>query len=315
MDERIRREGEDVLTWANRINGTRNTNKVHCSHYKLNEEGILILCDKVLKKGEGRAVAMPWAGIRPRYYCEDCARMLLHYHDNARRHDRDGIGTPKKGDVENTTIGIEIEFVEDIFSNPWGSLTLKAILENRFNVITESDVTVDGEEPTDYMFGANILSKNINKLEKYGLIPCFNNPRCGAHMHVYVANMPIVRNWYHTLFMPLCEYFSDHDEAWLVSHVGRNFGRWANKINAHTDVMEHANFINCQHNNTLEFRLPRITGFKTYMNVVYFWRKVGYVLNSIKWIDNNGMNFTDRKKQASNVAEIILGLAHEHFGD
>lgn len=312
-DERIRKNGESVVEWADRINGMRNTYKVHCNHYKL-INGELTLCNEPLEAGQGRAVAMPWAGIRPRYFCEDCANMILNYHGNARRTDRNGIGTPKKGNLQNTTIGIEIEWVDDIFSNRWGSLTLKAILEYRFNVITESDCTVDGEDPTDFMFGANILSKNIHKLEKYGMMSCFDNSRCGGHMHVYVRNMNVIRNWYNTLFCPLHNYFIGHNAQWLIDNIGRDFGQWAGHINENTDCMVHSNFVNCQHNNTLEFRLPRIRSHKQYMNVVYFWREVGYMLNCVEWIADNGNNRNERKAQASNVAQSIVALAVKYFG-
>lgn len=300
---------ETVKDWTERVNGQPNLYKVHCDHVKINGHK----CNKQLLKNEGLAVVMPWAGIRPRYYCAECAEEILSYHGNARRTDRNGIGTPKKGSLESTTIGCELEYVS-MFHNRYADLTVKAIIERNFNVIAESDSTVDFELPTDYMFGCNIVSKNVRKLEKYELIPCFDNSRCGAHIHVGITDINTIRNWYNTLFVPLCEYIDSHNAEWLVEKFGRNWAGWATKIDSRSDCYTHSNFVNCQHNKTLEFRLPRIKNANQYLNCIYFWRKVGWYLNNTEWLANNGHNRAERKAQAQAVANAIVEIAREYFG-
>lgn len=302
-------ELESVSDWAERVNGQPNKKKAHCSCMR--EDGCK--CNKKLKKDEGFAVVMPWAGLMPAYYCEDCKNRVMQYHYNARRTDRDGIGTPKKGNLESTTIGIEIEYVS-MFENPYADLTVRAIIERRFNVVAESDSTVDFELPTDYMFGGNIVSKNIRKLEKYGMMPCFDNSRCGGHIHVGITDIDKIRNWYNTLFVPLCNWIDSHETAWIIENFGRSWAGWATKIDSRSNCMTHSNFVNCQHEKTLEFRLPRIKNAKQYLNCVYFWRKVGWYLNNIEWLTDNGNNRQERKAQAVAVANVIVEIAKEYFG-
>ena len=302
-------QAETVSEWAERVNGQPNKNKSHCACILPNGHK----CNCELRKGTGFAVVMPWAGIMPAYYCADCKDRIMQYHYNARRTDRDGIGTPKKGDLESTTIGIEIEYVSQ-FNNPYADLTVRAIIERRFNVIAESDSTVDFELPTDFMFGGNIVSKNIRKLEKYGLMPCFDNSRCGGHIHVGITDINIIRNWYNTLFVPLCNWIDSHDTVWIIEKFGRSWAGWATKIDSRTDCYNHSNFVNCQHDKTLEFRLPRISNAEQYINCIYFWRKVGWYLNGIEWIVNNGNNRAERKAQAVEISKAIIEIAIEYFG-
>lgn len=308
-NEICRKENEKIREWAIRINGTRNIRRVKCIGKKL-QDNTIITCNHSLEAGQGYAVVMPEAGLYPRYYCEECMNRTVGYHTN-KMIQRNGIGTPKSGDIESTTIGVELEYVNVDRNNRYAEATFKAIIENRLNVVRENDCTVTGEFPTDYFYGLNIISKTIRKLLKYGFTPYFNNERCGAHIHVEVKNMDIIRNWYHTLFMPLYEYISSHSDEWIINNFGRSFGEWACRIDYNSNVINHSNFINTQHNNTLEFRLPRITS-EQYIEVIKFWREIGYTLNSIEWMPSN-IERSLRKKQAVEASEAILKIARKYF--
>jgi hypothetical protein len=66
--------------------------------------------------------------------------------------------------------------------------------------------------------------------------------------------MSYIRRFYHSLFVPLCEKMEVDPEK-VKRIFGRNFVYYASPIDKHTDPEEHRNFINVQHNNTLEWRI------------------------------------------------------------
>ena len=297
---------ENIREWADRVNGKPNENKAHC-----------LFCGATLDADTGYALCLPETGTMPRYICRqdrDKLDSLKWYHWNAEHRDADDapLGTPKKGDIEHTTIGLEIEEVHYDSPSFW---TFRVLVERCFNVTAEDDGTVDAEFPTDKMEGANKASKMLKKLQKYGFLVFLDNDNVGAHIHVYCANVPIIRNWYNTLFVPLCEYISKHDNEWIIEKFGRTFGSYRNPINEHTDAVSHSNFVNTQHAHTLEFRLPRIHTAEQYLNVVYFWREAVATLNAIEWIANNGNNRAERKAQAVKVSETLVNIARKYFGD
>ena len=297
---------ENVREWADRVNGRPNHNRTHC-----------YFCGAKLERTQGRALCLPEAGVEPRYICPSDADKLnekkwYHFNSNHRSASDAPLGTPKKGEVEHTTIGCEIECVYYDSPSFW---TFKVLIERCFNVVEEDDGTVDGEFPTDKMEGGNKLSKMLKKLEKYGFLCFLDHNSVGAHIHVFCACVPTVRNWYNTLFVPLCKYLQEHNNEWITEKFGRTFGSYRNPINEHTDAINHSNFVNTQHGHTLELRLPRIHTANQYLNVVYFWRETVAMLNGIEWIPNNGHNREKRKAQAQAVALDIVKVARKYFGD
>lgn len=305
MSNYAKRETETLREWADRVNGKPNPNRAHC-----------YFDGAVIEQGEGFAVCLPEAGIMPRYACPTCRRKLNtleRYHYNATHRDAEAapLGTPKKGDVEATTIGLEIEEVH--YSSP-SFFTFKILIERCFNVVAEDDCTVDAEFPTDKMSGANKASKMLKKLQKYGFLTFLDNDRVGAHIHVYCNCIPIVRNWYNTLFVPLCEYIQGHSTEWIIEKFGRAFGSYRYPIDHNTGATNHSNFVNTEHGHTLEFRLPRIHTAEQYLKVVYFWRLAVATLNATEWIEDNGNNRAERKEQAEAVAKSIVEIAKKHFG-
>lgn len=304
-----RTRDELLMNWADRVNLTPNTNKCKC-----------YFDGSVLLSGAGYALVLPETGDMPRYMCAGCKAGLesqLGYHGNADRRDinpTDGLGTVKIGSSEQYTIGVEIEHRGGYVSSN-ARYTFKVLVERAFNVKEESDCTVDGEFPTDKMNGANILSKVLRKLEKYGFISFLDIESVGAHIHVECVCIEVVRNWYNTLFCPLSDYLTSHSDAWLTEKFGRAFGSYRNPIDTYTGCMSHSNFVNCQHNHTLEFRLPRIASAGQFMNDVYFWRDVVALLNNTEWIERTSSNRDARKAQAQGLSQEIVRIAKGYFGD
>lgn len=301
-----RMSNELMIDWANRVNGTPNTNRSHC-----------LFDGETLEKGTGFALVLPETGVMPRYICPRCLDKLTGkkpYHFNANNRISDGLGTVKTGNEEQYTIGVELEYSTNRVARK-ARFTFKVLVERAFNVIEEDDCTVSGEFPTDKMNGGNILSKVLHKLEVYGFMPYFDVECVGAHIHVECTCIEFVRNWYNTLFVPLCEYIQAHDSAWIVDKFGRDFGSYRYPIDRNSNCMTHSNFVNCQHDHTLEFRLPRIRTAEQYMNVVYFWRSAVALLNNTAWIERTSSNRDARKAQASALANEIVTIARDYFGD
>lgn len=306
MSDLKRREGEKLIDWAERVNGQPNANFAHCYFDGAD-----------LEAGIGQALVLPECGIMPRYTCPTCSATLdrlARYHANADRRNADdpALGTFKKGNIQRYTIGCELEHMGR-FQRRKAYRTFKVLIERTFNVIEESDCTVSGEFPTDKMNGANKLSKALYKLESYGFMCFLDVDGVGAHIHVYCNCVPIVRNWYHTLFSPLQAYLLIHNNEWLIEHFGRAFGSYRQTFDRHTDAQTHSNFINTQHSHTLEFRLPRIHSQAQYMNVVYFWRECVAFLNNTNWIENTGNNRQARKAQAENIGQALVDIARNYF--
>ena len=300
------RNGRTLKDWADAVNGSPNPNRAHCIN-----DGAL------LEAGEGFALCLPETGDRPRYICTDCMRNLskkMRYHANAelRASSDEPLGSPKKGSLEHTTIGIEIEHIANRFSEK-SFYTFKYLIERAFNVKEEDDCSVSGEFPTDKMEGGNKASKMIRKLEKYGFFKFLDDPRTGAHIHAYCDCVEVVRNWYNTLFVPLCRYLAGHSETWLFDRFGSDFRGYAEEIDESTPAGIHSNFVNTQHNHTLEFRLPRMRTAEQYITCLYFWRKVVWTLNQTAWIEKTENNRAERKAQAVEVANQILKIATEFF--
>lgn len=309
MTKRIR--NELLINWADRVNLTPNTNKCHC-----------YFDGAPLQAGQGLALVLPETGTMPRYICPNCLDDLdnrLGYHGNAtirRNNPTNGLGTIKTGETEQYTIGVELEYVAGrrTMNHRKARYTFKVLIERSFNVKEESDCTVDGEFPTDKMNGANILSSVLRHIEKYGFIPFLDYETVGAHIHVECTCIEFVRNWYNTLFVPLSDYLTGHSDEWLIDNFGRAFGAYREPITIRSDYYGHSNFVNCQHDNTLEFRLPRVRTADQFMHTVYFWRDVVALLNNTAWIPKTSDNRQARKGQAVAISQDIVNIAVREFG-
>lgn len=143
-----------------------------------------------------------------------------------------------------------------------------------------ADSTVFAEFKSPIYNGANALKAYLPSLQ--WLIDNGNmriDNTCGTHFHVghdtmiNSRTMTFIRRFYHSLFLPLClEMENNHSKT--AELFGRDFGYWASEITANTNPETHTNFINTQHENTLEFRLAYFKNAAQYSRCADFCRAV-----------------------------------------
>ena len=203
------------------------------------------------------------------YLCRDCkVKQLSYYHESTER-----TGTKNK---DGDTFGVELE---TSFST---SKARAEIIANKY--IPTHDATVDCEYKSPIMEGLNGFSKHCTTFERLiadGELEI--NDSCGTHFHYgnrYHLNpttMGYIRRFYHSLFVPLSDEMQLHRRA-NTELFGRDFGYWANIINVDSDPMEHTNFINVQHDWTLEFRICKFRNAEQMMKAARLVKKIGHIV-------------------------------------
>ena len=255
-------------------------------------------------------IAMPIArrGGRNAYMCEFHAHGMASYSsDNNRR----------QGKVKNTgdTFGWE-------FETSCSDLTARSeFIAAKF--LPTSDCTVDVEYKSPIYNGLNSISKTFTTFDKLianGNLKVGDN--CGTHTHYgnreYInrETMDYLRRFYHSLFVPLCEKMQVTSNK-TAAFWGRDFTYYADKIDRYSNALNHTNFINLQHNNTIEFRLCKYQNAEQMMRVARFIKAVGNCIieNFIKHFNDTEIdtrrykNITEyRKHKAQITAQKIVKL-------
>lgn len=150
--------------------------------------------------------------------------------------------------------------------------------------IPTNDSTVRCEYKSPIYEGLNAISKQVVSIEKMvenGWLSFAdrNGNTCGTHFHVGHVDginprtMEYIRRFYHSLFVPLSNAMVA-DPNKTAAFWGRNFTYYASPISYHSSAMAHENFINLQHDYTIEFRLAKFQTAAQYMQVAKFCRDV-----------------------------------------
>ena len=217
-------------------------------------------------------------GQRVAYICPHCAEEMHSYY--AENDTLRGAST-----VHPFTYGMELET---------SASTEKARGElAEYGFMPTHDSTVDVEYKSPIMNNLKSLAhlgKVIDKMFVSGDIEIDHTS--GTHFHVghsklNAETMGYVRRFYNSLFVPLCEEMQRHPME-TEQLFGRNFGYWSDTINMHSDAMDHTNFINVQHDVTLEFRIAYFKSGAQYMRVA---------------------------KLATKITEAVMNNFVEHFND
>lgn len=275
----------------------RNKNFGHC-----------FVCNCEVKAGEGYRLFVRGRGKR--VYCPDHATGAEHYH-GSEEYRADRVGTAKKSSLAKTTIGIEWE-MEGIHDDYGLYREWRSALE-RAGFCAEHDSSLDdGEElPSPTCEGAKSLSALIHSAENRGEDVFLKGDNCGMHIHAQADNMDVYRNWYHTLFIPFCEWLDSKSEDFCKANFGGKFRGYAHKIDRSSYVLEHSNFVNMQHAHTIEWRIPRYVSACQTVILLKFWRKVCWMLNTTEWKED--ADRATRKAIAETAAKKIVKIAEDTF--
>lgn len=230
-------------------------------------------------RGEMRAVLAVGKGHGFRYLCPEHYGLngLQSYHSgNA---DTTYIGKEKNTNLASTTVGVEFEVVlknkKDI---PLLNI-FRTALANFAYCRQEEDSTVHCEFPTGAFMGINSLSKLLDSFEKYGILEALTaNEKCGAHIHAGTACIKYVRKNYEAIFKPLADHIFNMKPTDKIKYFGSDFREWA-RYPEWYNPQGHTNIFNLQHDYTIEFRLPRCTSAKQYLQCCKAWRAVVCEIN------------------------------------
>lgn len=146
--------------------------------------------------------------------------------------------------------------------------------------IPTSDCTVDVEFKSPIYEGLNAVKAYLPSIQwmlDANLIAI--DGHCGSHFHVghhdYINSryMSYIRRFYHSLFVPLCDAMRENNEK-ATAIFGRDFGQWATTIDRNSNAMEHTNFINVQHEYSIEFRRMFFANADQYSRGIDFCKAV-----------------------------------------
>ena len=225
------------------------------------------------------------------------------------------------GKVKVCKITVSIE-------NETAATTIKGRAEMIANkYLPSQDGTVDVEYKSPCMIGLNALSKQCATIES--LINSGDmviDDTCGTHCHIGEANfinaetMGYIKRFYHSLFIPLCEEMQANADK-TAALFGRYFGGWAREIYSGIDPTDHRNFINTEHDETLEYRICKFNNAKQYMQAVKCCKDftLCVIENFIKHFDDEDFDktryatITDyRKHKASVTAGKLVKIFHKY---
>lgn len=215
-----------------------------------------------------KRVPLDKRGGRNAYMCRFHAEQLESYiYENANHYG--------KAKMNGFTFGCELET---------SSSTDKARIELIFaGFVPTRDTTVDVEYKSSIYEGLNALSKQCVSIENL----IFNGEleigvKCGTHLHVghrehlTPMTMGYIREYYYKLFSDLSRAMEENEAA-TKAIFGRTFkdsDYWAEPIHNQKQSTEMAcnrnNFINVEHDQTLEFRLSKFQTAEQYMRCVKF---------------------------------------------
>lgn len=173
------------------------------------------------------------------------------------------------------------------------------------------DSTVNCEYKSPIMNGLNQLAKHTVTFER--LVNSNDlevNDSCGTHLHIggdalSAEALSYIKRFYHSLFLPLSDALNANPEA-TKRLFGRALNYWASPIREGCNVTEHTNFINMQHDKTIEFRVCKFVNAKQYMHAVHFCD------DTVKTVITNFVeHFNDTPKDARRYPTMTAYRKHK----
>lgn len=252
-------------------------------------------------------------GGKPALICPDCLSLLPYSAENSILWGVDTKGRTYSTEWEMNEGADYVEAARRLLTN---------------GAIPTSDCTVDVEfiSPIYRNLKSPVrILKTVERICKEGLMSIGDN--CGTHFHVglpknaegvdgmsapidgidgHASRMDAARNMVNSLFVPVTD--------WMLSHpvetealFGRNFGRWAEPINPRSHWATHENWVNMQHDYSLEFRLPRFRNHRQYARAMHTCDRFFSTLETHFWSKYNAArSLAERKALAAKAARYMV---------
>ena len=155
------------------------------------------------------------------------------------------------------------------------------------NFIATSDSTVDIEYKSPIYTSEQPLAKIIGGIEYFDKSAYYkfkvNHNKCGIHTHFgFIDNRYDFRKLetdYKTLFKELNDIVCGLSDDERVQIFGRSWGEYNEPLDFY-NPSRHGNWINIQHQYTLEIRMPRFNNAVQYMKFLKTFKKMFKALNT-----------------------------------
>ena len=211
------------------------------------------------------------------------------------------------GNADNVSISVELETMG------YSTHARAYLVKNKF--IPTYDSTVDIEYKSPIYTSEQPLAKIVGGIEYMDKNPSYkfsvNNDDCGIHTHFgFIDNSYDFRDLeedYRVLFKELADIVENLSGSKLDAIFGRDFGTYNRKLN-YSYPSSHENWINIQHEYTLEIRMPRFDTAEKYMKFLKTFKKIFKALDThyiSKGAQNNRNNVRNAKKAGHKMALIF----------
>ena len=164
------------------------------------------------------------------------------------------------------------------------------------------------------------LSKTLHNLENINKLNQWNNSNeYGTHNNIGNSaltenNLNIIKRFYHSLFVPYSNYLVSNSVKCKTLY-GRKLEGWARPINENSNVTEHSNFINMQHNTHIEFRVNKLITAKQYLMACRLNQDIiqKVIANYFLAKYNEGMSASKKRELAKKSSEKMIKLFEKYY--
>jgi len=292
-------------------NNTTTTNVRKCTCKK---------CGRALKAGEGLKVYSRNANA---FLCSFCSTV-----------EQGGYSTENSTFVNNITktnnctISIELEISD--YARRFTTERKLQWLTNEAQFIKTPDGSVWYEFKSPIYNNLLGLSKVLSNFEKLNSLSQWNAADdYGTHLNIgntalNLEAMKIVKRFYHSLFVPYCEYLQANP-AKTVALYGRDFTYYACTINYNSRLADYFNggcgdsdhryFINMQHSTHIEFRLCKLVTARQYMMCARLHQDIIQKVICDYFLARYNENDTaeNRRKLANKASEKMIKLFDKYY--
>lgn len=215
------------------------------------------------------------------------------------------------GNADNISISLELE------SMGIATHVRAYLVSNGF--LPTSDSTVDIEYKSPIYTSEQPLAKIIGGIEYFNDSPDYNfkvnAPQCGLHTHFGFIdnryNFTGLYKDYEILFRELDDIVKNLDDDDKETIFGRGFGDYREPLSFYSPD-RHENWINIQHDYSLEIRLPRFVSAVQYMKFLKTFKKMFKALDT-HYISKGAQHNVNHERNAEKASRKICAIFRKAY--